>query len=137
MTKTKDSTTGEREEIARIIARELIRQDFGEISDSDDPFDAGLTWPYIDQGEVDFGKIADAILSRMAASSEGEPEPSRWLVERFNAQGRCVSDCYEHEARARDEVETVAGIWERVTLTPLYTHPAMLAARPDAGREQA
>ncbi len=66
----------ERERIARIIAIELIRQDHCGVSDIHDPFAEGvLTWSYIDQGEVDFGKIADAILSdssRMAASSEEE-----------------------------------------------------------------
>ena len=53
-----------REEVARAIACDLMRQDYDEESD---PFTAGLegemTWSYIDQGEVDFGQIADRILA--------------------------------------------------------------------------
>lgn len=55
-----------REKVARAVAAELIRQDYCE--DEIDPFPSGeLTWRYIDQGEVDFGKIADRILATLSA----------------------------------------------------------------------
>lgn len=59
-----------REKVARAVASELIRQDYCE--DEIDPFPSGeLTWRYIDQGEVDFGKIADRILATLSALQSG------------------------------------------------------------------
>lgn len=67
MTQTKDSTTGEREEIARIID-----------PSSWELFDAYPTAPGAQKYVEPSLTKADAILSRpsrMAASSEGEPVP--------------------------------------------------------------
>ena len=60
-------TSVTREEMAREIARELMRQDGDDIAPDHDPFPhSRLTWGYIDQGEVDFGKIVDALAALQA-----------------------------------------------------------------------
>jgi hypothetical protein len=59
-----------REGIARSIARELSRQDYNPVPEEMDPA-WDLTWSYIDQGHVDFGQIADAILALLAAPAQG------------------------------------------------------------------
>lgn len=48
-----------RELVANLIAAGLAAQDGEDFA----PLKEGLSWPYIDQGEVDFGLIADSILA--------------------------------------------------------------------------
>jgi hypothetical protein len=76
---------------------------------------------------------ADAILSgpsRMAASSEGEPVA--WMFERFLAPGDAAGTFGIYGKPELVWIKPYAGSGRNVT--PLYAHPAMLAARPDAGR---
>lgn len=61
----------DREAVARVIAAELCKQDYDPHADPATVFpDDTLSWSYIDQGHVDFGLIADAILA-LAAPAEG------------------------------------------------------------------
>lgn len=61
----------DREAVARVIAAELCKQDYDPHADPATVFpDDTLSWAYIDQGGVDFGLIADAILA-LAAPAEG------------------------------------------------------------------
>ncbi len=45
-----------RARLANAIAAEILRQDYGGRAN---PLPADLTVPYLDQGEVDFGLVAD------------------------------------------------------------------------------
>jgi hypothetical protein len=58
-----------REEIARIVARDLARQDLIDDWQPDAGWD--LTWGYVDQDHVDFGEIADAILAALRSTDTG------------------------------------------------------------------
>lgn len=74
------------EAMARALARDLIRQD-GYEDQPEEVFHPGeLSWPYIDQGKVDFGEIATACLQ--ALSQAGwvvvRREPSEAML-----QGAC------------------------------------------------
>jgi ABC-type amino acid transport substrate-binding protein len=52
-----------RDELRELIAREIAAE-LGQQEDRHDyTLEPDLTIPYLDQGEVDFGKIADRILS--------------------------------------------------------------------------
>lgn len=62
-----------REAVARIVARDLARQDYVDDWTPDEGWD--LTWGYVDQGCVDFGEIADAILA-LLSSARKAPSPS-------------------------------------------------------------
>jgi hypothetical protein len=56
-----------REEIARIVARDLARQD---LVDWQPVAGWDLTWGYVDQQYVDFGEIADAILAALGTKGD-------------------------------------------------------------------
>jgi hypothetical protein len=58
-----------REEIARIVARDLARQDLIDDWQPDAGWD--LTWGYVDQQPVHFGEIADAILAAIHPTDTG------------------------------------------------------------------
>lgn len=51
-----------REKIARVIASDFARQDGFEAELPDD-----LSWDYVDQGQVNFGEVADAVIAALEA----------------------------------------------------------------------
>jgi hypothetical protein len=67
---------GRREQIARIIAHEILAQDEGG-DQVELPPDLTIAW--LDQGEVDFGKVADAILSSTPVMSVSGEVKDEWL----------------------------------------------------------
>jgi hypothetical protein len=69
-----------REKLARLIASEIENQDYqGSTTPETVRFDRDLCWNYIDQGEVDFGKIADAVIAAIYGGAEKtEPSLSDW-----------------------------------------------------------
>jgi hypothetical protein len=54
-----------REKIARVIASDFARQ---EGIDAELPDDFDLSWDYVDQGRVDFGEVADAVIAALEQS---------------------------------------------------------------------
>lgn len=54
--------------VARAIANDLRRQDSGSGALAHPFQDEALDWTYVDQGSVDFGEIADAVLAALSAS---------------------------------------------------------------------
>lgn len=58
--------------VAEEMARILLRLDVGDISADHDPFPnratEGLTWSYIDQGEVDFELVANEVIPLVLAN---------------------------------------------------------------------
>lgn len=62
------SVQPDREAVARVIAADLLRQDYEPGAQPDTvTFSQGLSWSYIDQGWVDFGEIADRVIAYFAA----------------------------------------------------------------------
>ena len=58
-----------REKIARVIAADFARQEGVDAELPDD-----LSWDYVDQGRVDFGEVADAVIAALKESQAAEIE---------------------------------------------------------------
>lgn len=83
----KTSAPVDRKKLALLIVTELFRQDGEDVEEGFDPFsDGDLTLPWLDQNDVDFGKIADLIIG---AFEEG--------VEREMAEQDAIQATYEAE----------------------------------------